>query len=282
MDINIISYNLSYKDEQKIYNKIYSDLRFKKITTKYKEKLKTIFPTVSYPIIKSIRNEYTINNIVQTHYKIDINALNEEYKNMNIKKISKKYELPPCTLLKMIYKNRGYTKNEVNNIFGGIYDKLDEYDIKQLKKALKNDVFALIDSNKQLDKSIKFEKKIETVLNKLHIQFKTQNMLADEQQKMYGKSIITPDFLLLNSNFCLNGMRVNWIDAKNYYLTCTAFSKKKIQKQIEKYINVFGTGVIIMSLGRCENIFFKDVTVISYDDFVKGVSKYYVVTDEHQ
>jgi len=51
------------------------------------------------------------------------------------------------------------------------------------------------------------------------------------------------------SNLYINGFKVNWIDAKNYYGVNTYIIKNNINKQSKKYINNFGSGCIIFRYG---------------------------------
>ena len=43
--------------------------------------------------------------------------------------------------------------------------------------------------------------------------------------KKYNKAINTPDFLIL-SNLEINGIKINWIDAKNFYGAYTYLIRK--------------------------------------------------------
>jgi hypothetical protein len=74
---------------------------------------------------------------------------------------------------------------------------------------------------------------------------------VDEQIKINGKPINTPDFLI-KSQFVINGKKINWIDAKNFYGSNIKFIKTKINKQIVKYNQAYGSGCIIFSLGYNE------------------------------
>ena len=82
---------------------------------------------------------------------------------------------------------------------------------------------------------INFENKIKFVLDKLSIRYKTQLELSDEQIRLEGISYNTPDFLILDELY-INGNKINWIDAKNFYGSNTKFMIKKIKSQTKKYI----------------------------------------------
>ena len=67
--------------------------------------------------------------------------------------------------------------------------------------------------------------------------------------------------------FKINGIKINWIDAKNFYGSNIKFDKKKIKKQVQKYINKFGTGCIIFALGYNDHLLIDDVLLFSCDTF---------------
>ena len=88
-------------------------------------------------------------------------------------------------------------------------------------------------------------------------------MLTEEQIKLYGKPINTPDFLILSDLF-INDKKINWIDAKNFYGANTFLINKKIKKQVSKYINQYGFGCIMFSLNFSEKLKFNDVLLINF------------------
>ena len=66
-------------------------------------------------------------------------------------------------------------------------------------------------------------------------------------------------FLQLNNN------KINWIDAKNFYGSNINFIKKKIKKQIAKYINSYGSGLIIFKYGFNSNLNFDQTLIMSIE-----------------
>ncbi len=47
----------------------------------------------------------------------------------------------------------------------------------------------------------------------------------------------------------IDNIKINWIDAKNYYGADISFIKKSINKQVLKYNQKYGFGCIIFKLG---------------------------------
>ena len=95
------------------------------------------------------------------------------------------------------------------------------------------------------------------------VSFKTQDQLVKEQTEQYGRPIITPDFLIL-SDLEINGQKIKWIDAKNFYGANTILIRKSINKQSYKYIKEYGTGTIIFSLGFSDALKFDNTLLLDY------------------
>ena len=194
-----------------------------------------------------------------------MNKINKLYKKgIKLSWISRKYDLSPILILKNIFSNN-FSKEKIKDFFyGKQLNKLNKFDLEQLNFAKENDIFNKVDQTEQIKNSENFELEIRKFLIKNKIKFKTQNELAKEQIKKYGKTINTPDFLIL-SDFYINDKKINWIDAKNFYGANTFLIKKNIQKQITKYIDEFGFGSIIFSLNFSEKLYFDNVILINFN-----------------
>ena len=55
---------------------------------------------------------------------------------------------------------------------------------------------------------------------------------------------MTPDILFLD-HVEINGQPVAWIDAKHFYGADVGFQRKKMSKQMMRYINEWGSGAIV-------------------------------------
>jgi hypothetical protein len=225
---------------------------------------------ITYDIIKSIRSSYIKNKMIKRHHFLikNTNSIIKDYKEgINILEISKKYDGSPLNIMRIILLKTN-SKEKVKRLFNKP-ELLSENDFKQFTIAKKNDDFALVNQDEILVQSNLFEKKIENVLKKNNIDYKTQEELSNEQIKIYGKPINTPDFLL-KSDLKINGKNIKWIDAKNFYGSNINFVKSKINEQTKKYINNYGQGCIIFNLGfnelYLEN---KDILFLSWQSFNK-------------
>lgn len=78
-------------------------------------------------------------------------------------------------------------------------------------------------------------------------QNRTQEDLCAEQERVYGRRVISPDILLLDP-VIINGTPIRWIDAKNYY-GAHIVSKRLIAKQLASYVKEWGPGAIVFGMG---------------------------------
>ena len=67
----------------------------------------------------------------------------------------------------------------------------------------------------------------------------------------------------------INDIKINWIDAKNFYGSNIRFTKQKTIKQISKYINEYGTGTIIYKLGFSDKLEFEKTVLMGFDEIKK-------------
>ena len=217
-------------------------------------------------IINSIRSAFIKNIMIRNHYfiiKNIMNITNDYNSHMNIIELTKKYDISPLNLLRTLFKNK------YNNDIITLYKNpklLDDNDVEQLNIAVANDIYALINQDSIQNDAILFENNIQSLLEKNKIKFKTQVELTYEQIKLYGYPKLTPDFLLDKSEeLYFNNIKINWIDAKNFYGSNIDFIKKKIKKQIKKYTDTYGSGCIIFSLGFNEKLKFENCIIIDYN-----------------
>lgn len=222
----------------------------------------------SKEIILSIRSNLMRSHMIETHRNLIRNQkqiIKDYDDNSDILKLSEKYDGSPLNLLRLIFK-----KKYNNKLTKLISNKkiLSKEDSIQLEIAIHNDTYALINQNEILDKAIKFENKIKEILIKNKVEFKTQEELAKEQKENSDKITNTPDFLIL-SELKINDIKINWIDAKNFYGTNSTLNKKNINRQTEKYINEWGTGSIIFNLGFCSKLNFPNILLIDFESFEK-------------
>ena len=72
---------------------------------------------------------------------------------------------------------------------------------------------------------------------------------------------MTPDILFLD-HVEINGQPVAWIDAQHFYGADVGFQRKKMLKQMMRYINEWGSGAIVFRHGFSENLYMAGVTML--------------------
>ena len=215
-------------------------------------------------IIVSINSSFMKNYIIEHYNNLSkySNNIIKGYNNMDVLKLSEKYDLSPVSIIKLIFEKKYNVK--LSKIAKNI-KILNDYDKKQLYTATSNDAYYTLDQTNQQHDAINFEKKVEEFLIKNNIKYSTQEQLAEEQIKKYGKAINTPDFFI-KSEFSIDGKKIHWIDAKNFYGANIRFIKNKIIKQTKKYIDTYGDGCIVFNLGYNEMLKINNVLFVSYED----------------
>jgi len=260
---NVVPYGIE-KEIQKIIMSMSN--KYKKPSLEdYHEYFGNYIDKISYEMMLSMRNAYLTDGIIKKHYifKNNIGRICEDYENSNILKVSKKYDTSPALLLKMVFDNRGYSKNKIRSILLDLnFVGLSEFDKNQVRMVLDNDDFFMVDNDKVLEESLKYEMLIGEILTKNKIRYKTQNELMEEQKEKYGKSICTPDFLILD-DLELYGMCIKWIDCKKYYGANVDYIKKSIKKQTKKYLDNYGCGCIVFKHGFSEKLYFEDILLLN-------------------
>jgi hypothetical protein len=280
LKINIIS--LDSNIERYICSKLdlspyksYSKMSEKKINYLYEKVIKKFENTsIQIPkyfckeIILSIRANLIREHMILMHKKILLlkTSIITDYENgMNILKLSTKYDGSPLNLLRLIFTHK--YDNKLTELIKK-KNMLSPRDEKQLEIGASNDLYALINQDEVLKKSNNFEFSIQNILDSLGIKYKTQNELAIEQIKELNKAINTPDFLILD-DLIINGNKIKWIDAKNFYGLNNQYIKKRIKHQTKKYLDEWGSGAIIFNLGFCSELKLNNILFMDYYSFEK-------------
>ena len=139
--------------------------------------------------------------------------------------------------------------------------------LKNIKYVIDNDIFNTVNQDIIKEYANKFESKVEYSIDNVYkLKYKNEAQLIEEQKIKYGRPILTPDIYLL-SDLYINNLKINWIDAKNYYGANTSIIINNLKKQINKYYDKLGSGAIVFSLGyssELTNIFNKKNNIIKF------------------
>ena len=289
MKIFIKNNPFPYKLEKKIKDILVKPGIYTKLTDEEIDKIKKLINKnnkliASNAIIRSIRsayiNERELINIIN-YKKNKKKIIKDYYKNNNIFILSKKYDVSPIRIIKLLLKKHHVSNNNINKIFLLVFKK--KYEIikkkysfninflKNIKKVIDNDIFNTTTQDIVKEYATKFEKKLEYSIDNIYkLKYKTEDQLKEEQKIKYGRAILTPDIYLM-SDLYINKIKINWIDAKNYYGANTKIIVRNLKKQIDKYYKILGSGAIVFSLGyssELNNIFNNNkIILLSFNDF---------------
>ena len=257
----IIDYKkISKKQQNKMKSIILSNYNFNRITDLELENIRKKID-IDTKILLSYRSQLLKEINMNNHYKVknQLKFLIKDYQNIDILKLSKKYKLSHVSLMRLILKKK---YPNIKSIKKSIL-QLNSFDKEQLKLAEENDYVAPLDQDNIQKYSEDYEKKIEKYLDKKNIKYKTQELLVQEQIKEKGYPYATPDFLLTEP-IQINGLIVNWLEIKNFYGTNIKFMNNKIQKQVNKYFNKWGTGCLVFRYGVYKDLQFDNCIIIAF------------------
>lgn len=222
--------------------------------------------TITTAVVDSIRSAYTKDKIIFRHNKLKrlANKLYGSFqKGSSIVDLSMRYDFPPMSIVRqflLLKNNKKMVKDLLRNP-----DKINDKKLRdEVKRIDENnlDIYVRIDQSNTHELSEQFEIKLGEFLTKHNIRFRTQEELSEEQIKKHGKAINTPDFLLMD-DVKLNGHSIRWIDAKNFFGSNSWHTKESIKRQTRKYIDRWGKGAIIFSLGYSAQLKINDNVYIS-------------------
>ncbi|OQR98742.1 hypothetical protein ACHHYP_08139 [Achlya hypogyna] len=162
--------------------------------------------------------------------------------------LSNSHNYPPVSLMRIILEARGYSPKAIRKALSS-HNSLHSRDRAELTKATHYD--SIHRSDPFLGQPEYTANSLELTLmhyfKSLGIRVKTQADLALEQEKIYGRPVISPDLLLLDP-VVINGVPVRWVDAKNYY-GAHIVNKRLIAKQLASYVKEWGPGAVVFGMG---------------------------------
>jgi hypothetical protein len=233
--------------------------------------------------IKNINSKYgiklTVDHAISLHHIVSKDKIMRDYPRLNslakkitaeynlptdILKLAIKYNFPPVNLLRTIFINNGYDQSALFTAFGGEPHKvLKGRDLKQLLKAEKNDADSRISQEANFKRAMDFESIVVKEFTKIGIKIKLQEDLVKEQTIQFGRPILTPDILFLDTVY-INGEKVKWLDCKNYLGNDIDFIYKSNVKQAAKYSAEWGLGIILYRYSFKEDLKIPGAILLNY------------------
>ncbi len=229
--------------------------KHKKLVSVLKDYIKATYGiNVTFEKLGSLRRVYMRDKYIKRFHllKDHIHDIFKEYnQNVDILIISQKYDFPPLALMRSILLKSGYSKDQIKKITKDPTLLGESRNYEQFMKAIDNDYIGDFDQDKITEGANNFEKDIEMFFDKKHIPYRTQAELAKDQIKLVERAVVTPD-LYFPQGVMINGKKLYWIDAKNYYGGNASYVYTSVHKQAEKYNKMYGQGAFIFKHGFSE------------------------------
>jgi len=179
--------------------------------------------------------------------------LRRRYENgTGILELAKLVDGPPVNVFRAILTARNHSKNRIKMMLKEP-GRMNERDQEQFRIAEEADRVANVDQSETHLAADLFEDILCDHFESLGVRFRRQGELSKEQILSEGRPIRTPDLLFLD-DLRINGIPCAWIDAKHFFGSALSFPRKKTQKQVNRYTEVYGQGAIIYRHGFCDGL----------------------------
>jgi len=212
----------------------------------------------------SLRSAYLQQKVMHRHETLRRQAkavCNEYKKGQTILDLAKKRDQPPMNVFRVILSAMKWTKPKIKKALRDP-TQFEERERKEFLAAESMDLVSMVNQDEIHEHSEIFEDLLSAWLDQKGIRFARQKELGTEQKKEFGKTILTPDFLLLDHVF-INGTPCHWIDCKAFYGANLQFTIKKTRQQMARYIDHWGSGAIVYLQGFSEAIKIQDCALLN-------------------
>ena len=179
---------------------------------------------------------------------------------MGVVELSKKYDFPPMNIFRQILSEKGWSKSKIKE-YVRAPSRFSERERKEFEAAEEADTVSNVDQSETHLRADVFENILADWFEEQGVRLRRQPELVKEQSVEIGRPKVTPDILFLD-HVEINGQPVAWIDAKHFYGADVGFQRKKMQKQMMRYIDEWGSGAIVFRHGFSENLYMAGVTML--------------------
>ena len=139
--------------------------------------------------------------------------------------------------------------------------RLKQREREEFEAAEAADRVSNVDQSESAEAADLFEEILADWFEDQGVRLRRQPEMVKEQSQEHGRPIRTPDLLFLD-HVEINGEPVARIDAKHFYGADVDFQRKKMAKQMNRYIEEWGAGAIVYRHGFCANLFIPGVTLL--------------------
>ena len=178
----------------------------------------------------------------------------------SVVELSKIYDFPPMNVFRVVLEAMGWSKNTIKEKLRNP-SALKERERQEFEAAEAADRVSNVDQGETQLKADLFEDILADWFEAKGIRLRRQPEMVKEQSELLGRPVRTPDLLFLDHVY-INGEPVAWIDAKHFYGADVEFQRKKMKKQMDRYIEEWGSGAIMFRHGFCANLFLPGVLML--------------------
>ena len=276
---------ISCEDEKQMKAHVVARGRFGRVTEEEKENLvvhiQSSDTTMSVEQAISLRSSILQQKSMSNHHLLRRYAdelLIRYKKGESIIELSHFVDCPPMNVFRTILAMMNFSKAKIKKSFRDPQKEFKAREQSEFRIADAADIVSASNQDAVRNFADAFENSIATFLERKGVKFVTQKILELEQKKMFGKALVTPDFLILDE-FEVNGQRVTWIDAKAYYGANLASKRKDTTRQMCRYINHWGEGAIMYLQGYNEGMKINGCTMLNAQQIMS--SEDFAALEEH-
>ena len=211
----------------------------------------------------SLRSALIQQKTVYSHRKLKRNArtLARKYREgSTILELSKEFDFPPMNVFRAVLEAMGWSKSKIKETLRNP-SSMKERERREFESAEAADRVTSVDQSETQVKADLFEDILADWFEEQGIRLRRQPEMVKEQSEALGRPVRTPDLLFLDHVY-INGQPVAWLDAKHFYGADVEFQRKKMKKQMNRYIDEWGSGAIMFRHGFCENLYLPGVLML--------------------
>ena len=174
--------------------------------------------------------------------------------------LSKRFDFPPMNIFRLILSEMKWSKSRIKETLRAP-SKFSERERKEFEQAEAADRVSNVDQSETQEKADLFEEILADWFESQGVRLRRQPEMVKEQMEEHGRPVRTPDILFLD-HVEINGSPVAWIDAKHFYGADVDFQRKKMSKQMDRYLEEWGSGAVVYRHGFSQNLFMAGCTLL--------------------
>lgn len=179
---------------------------------------------------------------------------------VNVVDLSKRFDFPPMNIFRVILAEKKWSKSRIKETLR-TPSKLDKREREEFEMAESADRVSNVDQSETQIRADLFEDILADWFELKGVRLMRQTEMVSQQKLELGRPVRTPDILFLDL-VEINGKPIAWIDAKHFYGADVDFQRKKTVKQMNRYIEEWGSGAIVYRHGFSENLFVPGCTLL--------------------